>query len=50
MSCLARFVYIYSSADLVFDYGISEVICKIAGGGHVPFVLRIIGSVGAFGK
>ena len=34
---------------LVFNYGISKVICKIAHGGHVPFVLHIFGGSGAFG-
>jgi len=28
-----------TAADLVFDYGISEIIRKIAHGGHIPFFL-----------
>ena len=37
-----------TSTDLVFDYGISEVVCKIAHGGHVPFLLRLFIGTGSF--
>ena len=33
-------------ADLVFDDGIPEVICKIRYGGHVPFLLRVLARTG----
>jgi len=42
-----RLRFLDIGADLIFDYDISEVICKIARDGHVPFVLRVIGGSGA---
>ena len=36
-------------ADLVFYYGISEVVRKIAHGGHVPFLLCLLGGTSPFG-
>ena len=33
-------------ADLVFNYGISEVIRKVACGNHVPFLLHAFGGCG----
>lgn len=35
-------------SDLVFDYGVSEVIRKVTHGGHVPFFLHILSGTGAF--
>ena len=38
----------HNIADLVFDDDISEVVCKIAYGGHVSFLLRVLSVTGAF--
>ena len=37
------------NADQVFDYGVSEVIRKIASGGHISFLLRVFRGLGLFG-
>jgi len=39
-----------SSPDLVFDDGVPEIVCKIAGGNHVPFVFRVSSGCRAFGQ
>ena len=46
----SRLVFVSISADLVFDYGISEVIRKIARGGHVLFLLHVLSGTGSFGQ
>ena len=38
-----------TGADLIFDDGIPEVVCKIAYGNHVPFILHMFGVSGRFG-
>ena len=48
MSEPSRMRFFNISSDLVFDYGISEVIRKIAGDGRIPFVLRMFSGAGAF--
>ena len=44
-SCARLDVY----ADLVFYYSISEVVRKIAHGGHISFLLRLFGGTSPFG-
>ena len=52
MNCIvsdSSCVHLDICADLVFYYGISEVVRKIARGGHIPFLLRLLDGTSPFG-